>query len=272
MRSRFAAPALLLHVGEDVNAMFNKAVVVYFRELREGQGSTQESLAEAAGCGKRTVERIERNEGPVMPDSLERLMTVLGALPDEVNYLMTNKSATEAEARELAQALLQRDPVQRWTTFSLSTSAQDLSQIGVQTYIRTLREHQAISRKAIADMLGVRLAMYADWEAGDGTTMPFPILIRITTYVGGSLEDLEQIALARDGYEALGRRLADERLAAVQQRPRSTQTREVHNGLASDKKVLHRVLAVEGLLHYALSLLKRALPGDAEEIERTSAQ
>ena len=120
--------------------MFNKAVAVYFRELREGQGFTQESLAEEAGCGKRTVERIERNEGPVMPDSLERLMTVLGALPDEVNHLMTNKSATEAEARELAQALLQRDPAQRWTTFSLSSSAQDLSQIGVQAYIRTLRE------------------------------------------------------------------------------------------------------------------------------------
>jgi transcriptional regulator with XRE-family HTH domain len=114
MRSRFAAPALLLHMGEDVRAMFNKAVAVYFRELREGLGFTQESLAQAAGCGKRTVERIERNEGPVMPDSLERLMTVLGALPDEVNYLMTNKSATEAEARELAQALLQRDPAQRW--------------------------------------------------------------------------------------------------------------------------------------------------------------
>jgi transcriptional regulator with XRE-family HTH domain len=97
--------------------MFNKAVAVYFRELREGQGFTQESLAEAAGCGKRTVERIERNEGPISVVSLERLMAVLGALPDEVNYLMTNESATEAEAQELAQALLQRDPVQRWTTF-----------------------------------------------------------------------------------------------------------------------------------------------------------
>jgi transcriptional regulator with XRE-family HTH domain len=252
--------------------MFNKAVAVYFRELREGQGFTQESLAEAAGCGKRTVERIERNEGPVMPDSLERLMTVLGALPDEVNYLMTNKSATEAEARELAQALLQRDPAQRWTTFSLSTSAQDLSQIGVQTYIRTLRERQAISRKAIADMLSVRLAMYADWEAGDGTAMPFPILIRITTYVGGSLEDLERIALARDEHEALGRRLADERLGAVHQQPHSSQAREANTSPASDSKMQRRILAVEGLLHYALSLLKRALPSDAEEIERSSAQ
>jgi hypothetical protein len=135
-----------------------------------------------------------------------------------------------------------------------------------------LRERQAISRKAIADMLGVRLAMYADWKAGDGTAMPFPILIRITSYVGGSLEDLEQIALARDGHEALGRHLADERLAAAQVPSRGSQPREAHNGLASDKKVLHRVLAVEGLLHYALSLLKRALPGDAEKIERASAQ
>jgi transcriptional regulator with XRE-family HTH domain len=173
MRSRFAAPALLLHVGEDVTAMFNKAVAVYFRELREGQGFTQESLAQAAGCGKRTVERIERNEGHISVDSLQRLTAVLGALPDEVNYLMTNASATEAEARELAQALLQRDPALRWTTFSLPTSAQDLGQVGIQAYIRTLRERQAISRKAIADMLGVRLAMYADWEAGDGTRCRF---------------------------------------------------------------------------------------------------
>jgi transcriptional regulator with XRE-family HTH domain len=252
--------------------MFNKAVAVYFRELREGQGFMQESLAEAAGCGKRTVERIERNEGPISVVSLERLMAVLGALPDEVNYPMTNESATETEAHELAQALLQRDPALRWTTFSLPTSAQDLGQLGIQTYVRTLRERQAISRKAIADMLGVRLAMYADWEAGDGATMPFPMLIRITTYVGGSLEDLEQIALARDGHEALGRRLADERLAAAKVQPRSSQAREAQGGLASDRKMLHRVLAVEGLLHYVLSLLKRALPSDAEEIERTSTQ
>jgi transcriptional regulator with XRE-family HTH domain len=252
--------------------MFNKAVAVYFRELREGQGFTQESLAEAAGCGKRTVERIERNEGPISVVSLERLMAVLGALPDEVSYLMTNESATETEAQELAQALLQRDPAQRWTTFSLSTSAHDLGQIGIQMYVRTLRERQAISRKAIADMLGVRLAIYADWEAGDGTTMPFPILIRIAAYVGGTLEDLERIALARDDHEALGRRLANERLSAAQVRPRVTQPRDPHGGLAYEGKMLRRVMMIEGLLHYILSLLKRALRADAEDIERTSAQ
>ena len=37
--------------------------------------------------------------------------------------------------------------------------------------------------------------------------------------------------------------------------------------------ILPAVLAGEDrALHYILSLLKRALPGDAEEIERTSAQ
>jgi transcriptional regulator with XRE-family HTH domain len=250
--------------------MFNKAVAVYFRELREGQGFTQESLAEAAGCGKRTVERFERNEGQISIPSLQRLTAVLGALPDEVTYLMTNQSATEAETRELAQALLQRDPALRWTTFSLPTSAKDLGQVGIQTYVRTLRERQTISRKAIADMLGIRLAVYADWEAGDGTMMPFSILIRITTYIGGTLEDLERIALARDGHEALGRRLADERLAAAQVRPRSQQPREAHGGPAYDGKTLRRVMMIEGLLHYILSLLKRALPSDAEEIKRTS--
>jgi transcriptional regulator with XRE-family HTH domain len=216
--------------------MFNKAVAVYFRELREGQGFTQESLAEAAGCGKRTVERIERNEGKISLDSLQRLTAVLGALPDEVNYLMTNASATEAEASELAQALLQRDPALRWTPFSLSTSPQDLGQLGIQTYVRTLRERQAISRKVIADMLGVRLAMYADWEAGHGTAMPLPILIRITTYVGGSLEHLERIALARDDHEALGRRLADERLAAAQVPSRGSQPPEAQMALHPTKR------------------------------------
>jgi transcriptional regulator with XRE-family HTH domain len=252
--------------------MFNKAVTIYFRELREGQGFTQESLAEAANCGKRTVERIERNEGPVSVASLERLIAALGASPDEVNYLMTNTSATEAEAQELAQALLQRDPALRWTAFHVSTAAQDPGQAGIQTYLRTLRERQGISRKAITDMLGVRIAMYADWEAGQSITMPFPILMRIIIHVGGTLEDLERIALARDGHETLGRRLADERFAAMLERQRGPhQRREAHGGPTSDGNVLRRIMATEGLLHYILSLLKRALPSDVEEIERTSA-
>jgi transcriptional regulator with XRE-family HTH domain len=203
--------------------------------------------------------------------TLERLVATLGALPDEVNYLMTHKSATEQEARELARALLQRDPTQRWTAGQLTTS-HDPGQVGIQTYVRTLRERQGISRKAIADMLGVLIATYADWEAGRSTAMTFPVLVRLTTYVGGTLDDLQQIALAHDGHERLGRRLAEERLASTPIRPRSTpELRDPQADRVFDGHVLRRLLVIEGLLHYVLSLLKRALPSDAEEIERTSA-
>ena len=66
-------------------------------------------------------------------------------------------------------------------------------------YVRTLRERQGISRKAIADMLGVLIATYADWEAGRSTAMTFPVLVRLTTYVGGTLDDLQRIALGPTG-------------------------------------------------------------------------
>jgi transcriptional regulator with XRE-family HTH domain len=252
--------------------MFNQAVAVYFRELREGQGFTQESLADAANCSKRTIERIERNEGPVTLATLERLVTALGASPDEVNYLMTHESATEHEARELARALLQRDPTQRWPAVQLTTTTHDPGQLGIQTYVRTLCERQGMSRRAIADKLGVLIATYADWEAGHSTTMTFPVLMRLATYVGGTLGDLQQIALADDGHERLGRRLAEERFAAIRERQRGTPPpRTAQRDRAFDGNILRRLLVIEGLLHYVLSLLKRALPGDVAEIERTSA-
>jgi transcriptional regulator with XRE-family HTH domain len=260
-----------MHVGEDVVAMFTKAVAVYFRELRERQGFTQESLAETAKCGKRTVERLERREGPISVASLERLIAVLGASPDEVNYLMTNDSATDDEARELAQALLRREPTRRWATPHEPASVQDPGLIGIQAYVQTLRERQGISRKALADTLGVGIATYANWEAGRGTMMPFPVLVRLTTQVGGTLEDLERISLASEGHEELGKRLADQQLAAFQMRQSAPrQQRDSAGGAAYDGKVLRRITAIEGVLHALLGLLKRLLPDAAEEIERTS--
>ena len=99
MRRRFAATAWPLHLGEDVTAMFNEAVAVYFRELREGQGFTQESLADVAGCSKRTIERIERNEGPVTMTTLERLMAEGEALDEEaVCALALERPAPRAPA------------------------------------------------------------------------------------------------------------------------------------------------------------------------------
>jgi transcriptional regulator with XRE-family HTH domain len=72
--------------------MLTQAVAVYFRELREGRGYTQESLATAVDVSKRTVERLERSEGDISVEPFERIITVLGASPEEVNYLATNPS------------------------------------------------------------------------------------------------------------------------------------------------------------------------------------
>jgi transcriptional regulator with XRE-family HTH domain len=251
--------------------MNNRVVSIYFRELREGQGFTQESLAEAAHCGKRTIERLERNEGPIGLVPLERIMSTLGASRDEVNYLMTNPSASEADAREMARALLRRDPSQHWPAVHLSTVAPDADQLGVQTYVRTLRERQGLSRKEVADRLGVLIATYADWESGQSTAMAFPVLARLIRYVGGSLDDLQRIALAPEGHEALGLQLAQERLAILT--PPQHASHAAQNGAAShipDGHSLLRLSIIEGLLHFILSLLQRALPSYAEEIAHTA--
>ena len=87
--------------------MLTQAVAVYFRELREGRGYTQESLATAVDVSKRTVERLERSEGDISVEPFERIITVLGASPEEVNYLATNPSATVEEGKEFARLLLQ---------------------------------------------------------------------------------------------------------------------------------------------------------------------
>jgi hypothetical protein len=102
--------------------------------------------------------------------------------------------------------------------------------------------------------------------------MSFPVLARLTTHVGGSLDDLQRIALAPEGHEALGRHLAEERLATLTPRPRTALP--ARNGTkehSTDGHILLRLSIIEGLLHYILSLLQRALPGDAEEIARTAA-
>jgi len=252
--------------------MNNRVASIYFRELREGQGFTQESLAEAAHCGKRTIERLERNEGPIGLVPLERIIAALGASRDEVNYLMTNPSASEADAHEMARSLLRRDPSLRWPSVHFSAVAPDAGQLGIQTYVRTLRERQGLSRKEVADMLGVLIATYADWEAGQSTAMAFPVLVRLTTHVGGSLDDLQRIALAPEGHEALGRRLAEERLAMVPSRSHTALPARNGSGeRGADAHVLLRLSIIEGLLHYILALLQRALPGDAEDIGRTAA-
>jgi DNA-binding XRE family transcriptional regulator len=69
-------------VGRGDIPMLTHAVAVYFRELREGRGYTQESLATAVDVSKRTVERLERSEGDISVEPFERIITVLGASPE----------------------------------------------------------------------------------------------------------------------------------------------------------------------------------------------
>jgi transcriptional regulator with XRE-family HTH domain len=139
--------------------MLTQAVAVYFRELREGRGYTQESLATAVDVSKRTVERLERSEGDISVEPFERIITVLGASPEEVNYLATNPSATVEEGKEFARMLLQFDPTPQLRAPQIAALRQDMSSAGIRVYIRTLREQQGIGRKALAG--GYR---HPDWS------------------------------------------------------------------------------------------------------------
>ena len=89
------------------------------------------------------------------------------------------------------------------TIYSLrSRGATRLVNRGVTTTGNLTR--QGLSRKEVADKLGVLIATYADWETGQSTAMAFPVLARLIRHIGGSLDDLQRIALAPEGHEALG--------------------------------------------------------------------
>jgi len=64
--------------GRDSTSMQTKVIAAYFRELRKGYRFTQQSLADAAGVSKRTVERLEGGDRPVSIESLERIMAIVG--------------------------------------------------------------------------------------------------------------------------------------------------------------------------------------------------
>lgn len=88
-----------------IACMAMDAVAVYLREIRRGRGLTQEALAEAVGVSKRTIERVERNEGDVTVPTFTRMIVTMHASPEDVTYLATTDS-TQEEARDLAQAWL----------------------------------------------------------------------------------------------------------------------------------------------------------------------
>ncbi len=83
-----------------------REVAQYIRELRRGRGYTQQALAAAARVSKRTIERVERNEGDITGQNLAQLIVALRASPEDVVYLSTSSTASVAEAKELAARVL----------------------------------------------------------------------------------------------------------------------------------------------------------------------
>jgi transcriptional regulator with XRE-family HTH domain len=266
---------LLAHASErDGTFMQTRVMAAYFRELRKGYRHTQQSLADAAGIGKRTVERLDRGDRPVSIRSLEPIIATLGASPDEVHYLRTNPSATVSEAKELAQAQLQRSPLWRGIAHQAHGAHQDPRLRGVQIYVRIVRERQNISRKVLADMLGVGMTDLAAWEDGRSNTLSFSVVVRAITQLNGTLEDLKQIDSASEGHEALGRRLAEARVPIlVEERPSdSGAATDTPTALSQHETVLRRIAALESIIPFILSLLKRILPAEAPDIERIASQ
>ena len=232
--------------------MRTDVLAVYFRELRKGYSYTQQSFAAAAGVGKRTIERLEREEGPISRNSLERIIAAVGASPDEVNYLSTSASATEIEASELAQALLRRSLNWRDIAGRSHLPYQDPRLLGVQTYVRKLRERRNISRKALADLLGISIAVLANWEDGRSSGLAFPVVVRAVKHLGGTLEDLEQIGAAPINHEVLGDQLAKARATSAddESSPRQKNTSDAHANGSHERTILQRIAAIEGLLQF----------------------
>jgi transcriptional regulator with XRE-family HTH domain len=250
--------------------MQTKVIAAYFRELRKGYRFTQQSLADAAGVSKRTVERLEGGDRPVSIESLERIMAIVGASPDEVNYLATNPSATPSEASELAQLLLQRNP--RWSAKVGQLHIPDPHLLGIQTYVQLVRKGRQITRKDLADLLGIGIATLANWEDGRSDTLPFPIVVRAIKHINGSFEDLEHIGEAVDGHVALGRRLAEARVAIQTQHSDQVSKHGAYAALTQEGTMMERIAAIESVIQFILSLLKRVLPDEAPDIERIATQ
>jgi len=140
--------------------------------------------------------------------------------------------------------------------------------------VRKLRERRNISRKELADLLGISIAVLANWEDGRGSGLAFPVIVRAITHLGGTLEDLEQIGAATENHQALGDQLAKARATSVddESSPREKNTSDAHANVPHERTILQRIAAIEGLLQFILSILKRVAPSEAPDIERIAAR
>ena len=91
------------------------ALAAYIRKIRKARGHTQESLAHAVGMAKRTIERLERNEGDISLSNFIQILAELKASPEHVYALASNPTATAETGKILAYKLLASEEHQTQT-------------------------------------------------------------------------------------------------------------------------------------------------------------
>lgn len=139
------------------------AVAVYLREIRRGRGLTQEALAEAVGVSKRTIERVERNEGDITVPTFTRMIVTIHASPDDVTYLAT-ANVTPEEGRDLAQSWLQGTGRQKELPRQNGTQVQTGHTERVMQVLIRLRELEAEQLFEVLDVISTLLR--AKWVKG----------------------------------------------------------------------------------------------------------
>src|SRR5262245_21634715 len=77
--------------------------IKYLREIRVARGITQSQVARAADLESKQVSRWERGESEPSASSLAAYSDVVGASPQDVQELISDKSATIADALARAQ-------------------------------------------------------------------------------------------------------------------------------------------------------------------------
>ena len=77
---------------------------VYLRELRERRDPrlTQAALGQAVGVSDRTINGFETGERGLGMSAFWSIFRYLGGVPEHVDYLLYDRSATEEDARRLA--------------------------------------------------------------------------------------------------------------------------------------------------------------------------
>lgn len=121
-----------------ITPMSMAEVAAYLREIRRGRGFTQESLAEIVGVSKRTIERLERNEGALTVEIFEQIIAALRASPEQVHYLATHSEVNLDEAQSLAAGWLRgaipstarrQDPIKQASRSASATTVRLITEL-----------------------------------------------------------------------------------------------------------------------------------------------